>query len=173
MRYVFRTPLTIINADKADPEKIGHALEDIAKANGGSLTPHAVLDVAKNTRHVLHRHFTWDDAVAAKAHRLHQARVIIRAVRVVDDDAVGGHIPAFVSINADTGSRYKPIYQVKESVDLQAQVLAQAERDLEAWRRRYQILKDVCSIVLRAQELLKEKIEQRRNEKDDNSSRAA
>ena len=61
IKYVFADkPLTILNAETADAQKIGQALEDITVANGGRLTPQKVVEVAKKDRR-LHPHFEWSD----------------------------------------------------------------------------------------------------------------
>jgi ribosome-associated translation inhibitor RaiA len=55
------------------------ALED----DQGCITPENVIDVARDPRSALHSEFEWDDAKAGHAHRLDQARVLIRSVKVV------------------------------------------------------------------------------------------
>jgi hypothetical protein len=152
MKYVFKdAPITIKAADKADPQKIGEALTKIAEEGGGELTPRAVVENARNPRSVLHKHFEWDDAKAAEAYRIDQARAVIRCIHAEDDDASEGHAPAFVSISDKGGTSYRTLDAVKNSADLQARVLAQAERDLEAFQKRYTAMEEVCAIVRNAQ----------------------
>jgi hypothetical protein len=152
MKYIFKdTPITIKAADKADPQKIGEALAKITAEGGGALTPKAVVETARNPKNILHKHFEWDDSAAAEAYRLDQARTVIRCIHVEDDDARDGHAVAFISITDKSGTSYRTLDAVKNSADLQARVLAQAERDLEAWQRRYRLLEDVCAIVRQAQ----------------------
>lgn len=63
---------------------VAKELDRIAKAApDGVLTPAAVVDAARDESHPLHDRFEWDDSKAAEAHRLNQARVLIRSVRVV------------------------------------------------------------------------------------------
>jgi hypothetical protein len=159
IKYVFREdePLRIKAAEKADPQAIGEALEKIAAGNDGNLTPRQVVDAARNQRHVLHRHFEWDDAVAAESFRLEQARNLIRIVRVEDVETQEGSTRAFLSIGGKAGRSYHPVAEVKRSADLQAAVLQQADRDLEAFQRRYRELVDVCKVVRQAQEKLRGK----------------
>lgn len=57
-------------------------LEAIAKKNGGILKPEDVLAEATKPDHPLHSRFEWDDGKAAHAHRIDQARTIIRSVKV-------------------------------------------------------------------------------------------
>jgi hypothetical protein len=62
----------------------------VALAKRDSLTPEAVVEAAKAEKHPLHRFFTWDDKKAAHAHRIDQARTLIRSVRleIVQEDRV-------------------------------------------------------------------------------------
>lgn len=57
-------------------------LRALADANGGRLVPEAVVDAARDPDSPLHSHFTWDDTEAARQHRINQARVLIRTVRI-------------------------------------------------------------------------------------------
>lgn len=157
MKYVFKDVLTIKNADKADAQKIGEVLEKIAGESAGGLTPRNVVEAARSNRSPLHKHFEWDDAKAAEAFRLDQARSLIQSIRVEDDEAEEGTTRAFVSIAAKGGTSYRAASEVKNSADLQAVVLAQAERELEAFEKRYRELTEICGIVRSAREALAER----------------
>lgn len=145
--YTFRDgPVTIKNAKKADPQKIGTALAKIAEQQKGRLTPPAVVEAARDVRNPLHKHFEWDNQVAAEAYRLDQARMLIRSVALVgEDDAEPA--PAFLSISDKVGTSYRSMGEILNSADLQSAVLAAAERDLAAFEKRYRQLKDICEIV--------------------------
>lgn len=151
IRYVFADkPLTINNAKFADPQRIGEALAAISAGNEGKLTPEATVNAASDPRHALHPHFEWDDARAAHAHRLDQARAIIRIVRI-EDASRDENPPAYISVNEGrSGVSYRTFKDVLVNADLQSAVLLQAEKDLEAWERRYRQLQDVCNIVAEA-----------------------
>lgn len=62
--------------------QVALALKEIADRSGGRLTPDVVVSEAKNPKHPLHDYFTWDDSEAAHLHRIHEARSLIRSVRV-------------------------------------------------------------------------------------------
>jgi hypothetical protein len=158
IRYVFRDdePLRIKAAGKADPQVIGAALNEIAVAREGRLTPKDVVDTARAEQHPLHQHFEWDDSVAGELYRVDQARNIIRVIRVEDGDAREGTSRAFLSIK-DDGVAYRSITEVKSSADLQDSILRAAERDLEAFERRYRDLVDVCALVKKAKEVVRQK----------------
>jgi hypothetical protein len=65
-------------------------LEDSA----GRITPALVLEAARSPASPLHACFEWDDAKAAEAFRIDQARELIRKVRVVvvNQDVVIRHV---------------------------------------------------------------------------------
>ena len=152
IRYTFKDdePIRIKAAGKANAQVIGEALEALADKAGGDLKPDAVVEAARSEKHPLHVHFEWDDKLAAEAHRLDQARNIIRIVRVEDEDASGGNVRAFVSVSEKSGVAYKPIATVRKSHDLQLALLKAAERDLDAFKTRYRELKDICDLVEQA-----------------------
>jgi hypothetical protein len=145
IRYVFREPLALKNADKASPQKIGEALADIAEAHSGRLTPGDVVEAARNKRSPLNPHFEWNDAAAAEQYRLDQARSLIRVVRVEDDTDEPKR--AYISIGDADGVSYRSLGEVQASTQLQLIVLKQAGRDLSAWRKRYRELADLCESV--------------------------
>lgn len=70
-----------MNTEKNDPIK--ERLEEIATANGGRLTPAAVIDDAKKKDSPLHGEFEWDVKKAAYAHWTQTARKLITSVMVV------------------------------------------------------------------------------------------
>ena len=156
IKYEFREPLTIQNGKKADPQKIGEALEKIGGADG-TLEPEAVVEAARPKRHVLHQFFEWRDDVAAEAYRLDQARRIVRCIRIVAEDDGPSRL-AYVSITDRTqGRRYVPTSALIDNTRLQLQVLEAAERDLLAWERRYRDLTDLCDLVRVARERLRDR----------------
>ena len=57
-------------------------LQAIADRNGGHISPQIVIDAARDPDSPLHPYFTWDDVEAAEKQRLHEARTLIRSVRV-------------------------------------------------------------------------------------------
>jgi hypothetical protein len=156
-RYVFKDgPLRLKAAREADPQEIGEAIAAVAERQGGRLTPDAVVEEARSPESVLHRHFEWDNDVAAEAYRLDQARGIIRCIRIVEPKAEEGVVRAFLSIN-DSGHSYRAVREVLNSSALQGLILRQAERDLEAWEKRYRQLTDICDLIRIARERLRRK----------------
>ena len=48
----------------------------------GQITPEQVVEAAADPTSPLHRHFEWNDEIAAHGHRIDQARALLRSVRV-------------------------------------------------------------------------------------------
>lgn len=153
IKYVFADDETVAikNKKRANPQRIGEELERISQLHGGKLTPRAVMQEARTGRNPLHPFFEWDDKKAAESYRLEQARHIIRIVRV--EDAEMENAPrAFLSVTDKAGTAYYSVQTVRGNSDLQMIVLRQAERDLDAFNKRYRELTDVCDLVREARE---------------------
>lgn len=145
-------------AKRANPQAIGEALETIRLENGGELHPQAVVADARDAKSPLHRYFEWDDKKAAEAHRMDQARALIRSIRVIEDNDQKPR-PAFLSIRSDDGGfGYHAIKDVLSSRDLRERLLVQAERDLDAWTARYRELREIVEMVLPAQRELRRRV---------------
>jgi hypothetical protein len=67
---------------KAQKQTAMDVMQALAKANGGTITPEALVDAARDKESPLHEYFEWDDATAAHQYRLEQARRMIRACHV-------------------------------------------------------------------------------------------
>jgi hypothetical protein len=72
--------------NKADAERIGPELLRLKKHHG-VLTKDLLVQKAQSARSILHADFNWDDATAAHAHRLEQARYILRSIMIVWDES--------------------------------------------------------------------------------------
>jgi hypothetical protein len=149
IRYVFKDegPIIIRNRRDADPQAIGEALEQIAAANGGRLTPQATVEAARRREHPLHKFFEWRPKEAAEAWRVQQARHLIACLRVVDETVSPERKTyAYISIVSAKGSgrSYVPSHQLITSSFLQAKALEMAIRDLGNIEKRYRDIADLC-----------------------------
>jgi len=149
IKYVFDEDkvLNIKGADKAKAQEIGEALAKISEQEKGRLNPKAIVDAARSNRHVLHKHFEWDDGLAAEQYRLVQARDIVASIHIEHEETENGVARAFLSIRDKDGVSYRTLDEVIGSADLQSKVLASAERDLLAFESRYRSLNDICELV--------------------------
>jgi len=138
---------------KSDAQIIGEELMRI-RQKYGDLRPAHVVAEAKDPKNPLHRNLEWIDSDAAHAHRLVQARSLIRSIVTIE--APGREIPTFVSIKSESkGQRYEPIGAVLRSVGLRKQMLKQAETDLVAFQRRYNLFKEVVKAAEKPLEVVR------------------
>ncbi len=63
-------------------EKYAAALRELT-TNKGELTPQRVVKAAADPESPLHKAFDWDDTKAGRKWRIHQARQLIKSIRVV------------------------------------------------------------------------------------------
>lgn len=118
-----------------DAQKIGQALS----ALGDRCTPQQIVDIAEAPDSVLHRYFQWDDKLAAKERRLWQAQHLIRSIEVFIEESEEW-TRAFQSViikNGEGTRAYRPIKIICQHEDESAQVVAQAQKELEIWTRRW------------------------------------
>lgn len=141
--YVFKeAPVAIRNIAEADPQVIGEELAKLTTPDG-RLDVHTIPDAARNPANPLHKHFSWDDKIAAAERRLDQARYLVRSIRVVSEDSNRPPMPAYYSLNHG-GRAYHTISSVENSASLQVRLLEVGRRDLEAFQRRFHTMSVVC-----------------------------
>lgn len=132
-----------------DPQAAGERLEALRVHNNGILTPRAVVDDARPEGAVLHDAFEWDDSVAAEKFREDQARYVLRSITVVmqvSEPEAPKPMRAFVSVTQEDQRSYTSVSVALSDADLRQQVLAQAMRDLLAWREKYKELEELSVI---------------------------
>lgn len=113
-KYEWNRRLAPIEADV-----VGEELERI-RSKTGQLVPADVVSAARPKKSPIHAAFEWDDTLAGEKYRIHQARNIIRAVRVVSegDDGESVSHPQFVHINRGHEDQYYQSAEVAvENVD--------------------------------------------------------
>lgn len=148
--YEFRDqrPLGFRNTDKADAQVIGEALAGITVEHGGHLKPEDVVAAATDRKSKLHRFFTWSDVEAAAAHRLNEARALIRSVDIIEVDAPNDQRKrAWISVTADRQRSYQPVQVIEADARLQLLVLEDALRYLRIFRRRFRQMADICALI--------------------------
>lgn len=129
--------------DNETREAIRDRLAEICKANGGVLTPEAVVEDAKSKASPLHGQFTWNTKEAAYQHWLDQARSLIRTVRVVVTEE-WIRAPAYVrDPNAEHNAQgYVETLSLRSDADAaRAVVVAEFARAAAAMRRAREVAK--------------------------------
>lgn len=137
-----------------DAQAVGKELERIADVSG-ELEPHAVVDAARSEASPLHDYFEWDDSEAAEQYRQHQARHLIRSIRVV---CVAGEEPPTTKIkvkiaDAEVKAR-KPSEPRQRERSVVDEALDTARNGLQALERKCADIQPMLPLVHR-QEVIK------------------
>ena len=152
MVYEWKIPKYTVPAQSAgeELERIGH--------KHGILTPHNVLEESRQTQAVLHELFEWNDSSAAEQYRLNQAQEIIGNLVVVriTDDQPREPVRAFVNLvpqENDQERGYLSIVKVLSAPEYTRQMLNTALSELQALRKKYQVLTELTSVFAAIDEL--------------------
>ena len=115
------------------------------------LTPALVVDAARDEGHPLHDRFEWNDKAAAEAHRLDQARRLIRSVRVIykeaDEKEGARTVRAFHAIRDEHGTAYQPVEQIVENPFLTELLKRDMEREWKQLLRRFGRFKEFVEMI--------------------------
>lgn len=135
---------------KINAKLAGSELERIRTKHNGRLTPNDVLEEAKARNSPLHKAFEWDDTEAAHKFRIQQASYLIRSIEVVvvpqKGKTTGTNVRAFVNVKRDRDRSYTSIGHAMSDKQLREQVVAQALKELQDWRTRYEKLSEFSKI---------------------------
>lgn len=133
-----------------DAQAIGDRIEAIRGREGSYFTPDLLVDDGRDPESPLHPCFEWDDAKAADGYRIVQARQVVRSLVVTMEGEKEQPVAvrAFVSVTDDEneGPQYTSIGHAMEEPDLRRQVIAQAQREFEAWRNKYKDYRELASV---------------------------
>lgn len=134
-------------AGGVDAQIAGEELERIRTWNNGRLDPAQVVNESKSKGAPLHPCFEWNDKVAAASYRIEQAKFIIRSIDVVVEKAKAPkETRAFVSVVRDDDRSYTSTAHALSDKELRQQVVDEALRALEAWRKRYAELTELADV---------------------------
>jgi hypothetical protein len=127
-----------------EPEAVADALAKVATEDG-MLKPEAVVNAARDEASPLHPCFTWDDSKAAEKQRLHEARLLIKCVRIECPETHRSE-PVYLSVRTDTAKGYMLASQIA-TADEWAGALARAR---EAVARAAACIDDLRRVAKRA-----------------------
>lgn len=128
--------------------EVGKHLELLRQQAKGELTPKDVVDDARNHNSPLHSFFEWNDGDAAEQWRLQQARGLIRSVVAIytDDTQPAVRTRAYVHVAEPSAPHYRDASHAMSQKKTRDMVLQRAWRELQAWRKRYQDLKQLAGV---------------------------
>jgi hypothetical protein len=125
------------------------ALEEIRLSNGGVISPVAVVSVVESDPgHVLRPLFEWDDRKAAVAHRLEQARGLIRSIAVIRPESKESDRQYQLEITSyqPRESGYRTTEDVFADPVAKAELFKRAWLELTACHRKYRRLTELNAV---------------------------
>ena len=127
---------------KADPHEAYMELQTLEE-----VTAENVVELARNPDSVLHDDFEWDDTIAGEEWRKHQARVMICNL-VVEIEEAEEKEPEILRLyyTTDDTKEYKPLNVYIEKEDEYKKLLSMAKKELDSFRKKYRILKELKEI---------------------------
>ena len=124
----------------------GSHLHHLREENGG-LRPEDVVEDAADPKSPTHDWFEWDDTEAARLHRITQARYLLRSINVVvkvNDEPQVTRLFYNVMVQQRV---YVTVGEVQREEDMRRQVLEQALKALDSWRRKYALYQELFPII--------------------------
>lgn len=117
-------------------------LLELAEQNDGILSTEVVLEDARQDTSPLHRHFQWDDTIAAENYRRWQARSLIAKCRITIEARTESTIRAFVSLPSDRGLEggYRVMTTVLSEDDQREELVSDMRNRVTYWTRQASLL---------------------------------
>jgi len=130
---------------KANAELIGEELESI-----GTLIPEEIVSFAEDEETELHKCFTWDDAEAARLHRIQEAGQVIRGIVTVDEyqDRADVEYRAFESVIVDNQRQYMPTRTILGDKDMRKQILGEIKESIGELSRKARVYRYLAEVEL-------------------------
>jgi hypothetical protein len=129
------------------PAEVAKQCIDQIRSQEGKVTPGRLVDAAADAEHPLHPEFDWDNDSAARKFRLQQARKLITAIVVEYDRQPDRSYPQFINIRHGQERGYIAVTTALEVPEARQEILEQAKSYLQSFRRRYQNLQELASVV--------------------------
>ena len=129
--------------------------EHIASTFGNGhlgVTPDELVEDARNPDSPTHDFFEWDDSAAAAHYRNQQARYLLRAIHVViESDNEEIETRAFVHVSVSEPEKeprkvYTTVQHALSNDELKVQVIEEALRQLERWRKRWSQYNELATV---------------------------
>lgn len=153
-QYQWRIPKYPVSAETA-----GQHLEHLDRQHG-AVTPKILLEDSRPTNATLHSCFEWDNEKAAEKYRIVQARDIIGNLVFVaipeDEEPLQEPIRAFVSVSGQKESgAFRPVAVALSDAEMRKQVLENAMKDLQDFKRKYTALDELNAVLTAIDETIK------------------
>lgn len=128
---------------KADPQKCAEEIRSI----GDAPTTQQIVDAARDESTELHKCFEWRDDVAAEKYRLVQARYVTHMLVIQEQEPPKDRPEIRVFYKQPETGGYAETRKIVRDEDAYMSLLAQAWRELRAFKQKYGMLKELAEIM--------------------------
>ena len=128
---------------KADPQKVAEEINGI----GNSPTTQQIVDAARDESTELHKCFEWRDDIAAEKYRLVQARYITHMLVIQEQEVPQDRPEIRVFYKQPETGGYAETRKIVRDEDAYKNLLAQAWRELRAFKQKYGMLEELAEIM--------------------------
>lgn len=132
---------------KQNPNEVRHEIESIIESTGSYITPHSIVERARDENHFMHDMFEWDDSVAGELYRESQARKIIQMLVVVNEEKKDQTPVRYLVSTGNRDQTYQSIQLTVRNEDAYKDLLGRALLELEAFKRKYASLSELDEIM--------------------------
>lgn len=137
---------TYLKVKGDDAEDVMKELHRI-KLETGNLDPSTIVEYAKNPNSILHKYFTWDDTEAARKYREQEARYLLAAIVIIPYKEQNKNMRISYRAIVHTGNKYQDTMTVITSPSLRKIYVAEARKELLAFKNKYAALKILIKYV--------------------------
>lgn len=121
----------------------------------GVLKPESVIEFARNKKTELHKEFDWNDTTAAHQWRLQQARILIKTIVTILPDNKDRQVKVKAYYHFDAPENgYISMVRVMSDTELKDRMLADAKKELDEFRKKYNTLKELADVLIAIDHIL-------------------
>lgn len=126
-----------------DAEKVHAEIETL----GELYSAEDIVDKARNPESELHKCFEWDDTEAAEKYRQYQARIVVDSLMVVVEREEQEPTEFRLYQSTGRGKGYAKSTVIARDIDEYKALLDRALAELEAFKRRYEHIVELSSVI--------------------------
>lgn len=137
---------TYLRVKGDDAEDVMKELQRI-QSEAGNLDPSTIVKYAEDPDSILHKYFTWDDTEAARKYREQEARYLLAAIVIIPYKQENKDMKISYRAIVHTGNKYKDTMTVITNPNLRKIYVAEARKELLAFKNKYAALKILIKYV--------------------------
>jgi len=145
-----------------DVQKVAQEMLAIKGENSlETTTAEEIVNMARDENTESHKIFEWDDSIAAEKYRVTQARYLMHDVHIIwtktgkkKENKTVVPVRMFYNLKGELG--YHPTPVIMKNDDLHKKLLMTARAELEAFKKKYEILSELKPLLVEIDKVIYE-----------------